>query len=413
MHRPALRLALLALLLAAGPLTAAEARKDFFFKKNDRIVFLGDSITEQYQYSTYIELYLTTRFPDWNLSFLNAGIGGDTAGGGAGRFKTHVLDEKPTAVTIDFGMNDGGYRGFNPGSAANYVKQTEAMLKAAKAAKVRVALCSPNAVEVRSSPGLKTYLETQERFYAPLKALAEKHEVPFVDQYAVTRKVLEKLASNGAKVRPFPDGVHTNEAGGLLMAHTILKGLKAPAEVSSLTIDAKGKTSKPSGCTVKDLSVEGDTISFQRTDDALPLPVLEAWRPLLSYLKNLEDFNLYGLKVTGLADGKYALRIDGKPVGTWTAKELAAGVNLGNLGRGPLHDQGMKALAAINAKNDIVRARFRNVLMFHAPDWLADVAKERKPRELKKRKAQIDARQKEIYKLVKPTAHKFELKPMK
>ena len=65
-----------ALVLSAGLLTAAEPNNDFFFKRGDRIVFLGDSITEQYQYSSYIELYLTTRFPNWNLTFINAGIGG-------------------------------------------------------------------------------------------------------------------------------------------------------------------------------------------------------------------------------------------------------------------------------------------------------------------------------------------------
>src|SRR5437763_6935173 len=97
--------------LLAG-LLPAESPDGFFFRKGDRIVFLGDSITEQYQYSTYMELYLTTRFPDWDLTFLNAGIGGDTATGGARRFAAHVLAEKPTAVTIDFGMNDGGYRDF-------------------------------------------------------------------------------------------------------------------------------------------------------------------------------------------------------------------------------------------------------------------------------------------------------------
>src|SRR5262249_30178938 len=74
---------------------------EFFFKPGDRIVFLGDSITAQYQYSTYIELYLTTRFPEWKLTFLNAGISGDTANGGAGRFQKTVLDDKPTAVTIN------------------------------------------------------------------------------------------------------------------------------------------------------------------------------------------------------------------------------------------------------------------------------------------------------------------------
>ena len=43
-------------------------------------------------------------------------------------------------------------------------------------------------------------------------------------------------------------------------------------------------------------------------------------------------------------------------------------------------EQGKKVFQAINAKNQIVHGRFRGVVMFQAPDWLADVAKERKPR---------------------------------
>ena len=84
-------MALFVAFLAAASATAADP-DDFFFKKGDRVLFLGDSITEQYQYSTYMELYLTTRFPDWNLTFLNAGIGGDTANGGNNRFAAHVLE---------------------------------------------------------------------------------------------------------------------------------------------------------------------------------------------------------------------------------------------------------------------------------------------------------------------------------
>src|ERR1700740_2710733 len=126
------------LVLSTGFASAAEPAGDFFFKKGDRIVFLGDTITEQYQYSTYIELYLTTRFPDWHLTFLNAGISGDTATGGARRFAMQVLAEKPTAITIDFGMNDGGYGAFKADAAANYVKQTEKMLQDAQDAGARV-----------------------------------------------------------------------------------------------------------------------------------------------------------------------------------------------------------------------------------------------------------------------------------
>src|SRR5437588_10724689 len=52
---------------------------DFLIHDGDRVVFLGDSITEQRLYTTYIEAYALTRHPDWKLSFRNVGWGGDTA----------------------------------------------------------------------------------------------------------------------------------------------------------------------------------------------------------------------------------------------------------------------------------------------------------------------------------------------
>src|SRR5262249_7356643 len=156
-----------------------------------------------------------TRFPKWNMTFLNAGIGGDSAGGGKGRFAKHVLAENPTAVTINFGMNDGGYGQVNPPSAQNFIKNTQSMLHAAQKAGVRVALVSPNAVDWRKTETRKEYLETQKLFYAGLKDLAGKFNDPFVDQYAITRAALEKMEADKAiNVQPFPDTVHTSSAGG-------------------------------------------------------------------------------------------------------------------------------------------------------------------------------------------------------
>lgn len=417
MSRSTRYLSLLTLLLLSAPLAAADDGREFFFHKGDRIVFLGDSITEQYQYSTDIELYLTTRFPDGDMTFLNAGIGGDTATGGASRFAEHVLAEKPTALTIDFGMNDGGYGAFNPVAAKNYLNRTDDMLRAAKNGGVRAALISPNAVEVRTKPQLRTYLETQQKFYAPLKELAEKYKVPFVNQYAVTRQVLEKIGADNAKIHPFPDGVHTNGAGGLLMAHTILTGLKAPAVVSDVEIDAAGKKANPIDCTIEELNVTSDGISFQRKDKALPLPILADRRPILPYVNDLKDLNYYGLKVTGLNGGKYALNIDGKRVGEYTTEELSKGVNLGNLGTGPLFEQALEVWRMINEKNVIVKKRFsqvvRVVVVPVLPYWLAEVYKERKPKELKKLLDEVQERQKAIYKKAQPAAHRFELKAMK
>ena len=116
------------------------------------------------------------------------------------------------------------------------------MLTAAKKAGIRVVLISPNAVDPRGKPffplDLKTYINTQAEFGTRRsRSWPPKHGVPFVDQYAVTRKVVEKLAAEESPVQVFPDGIHTNPAGGLLMAHTILTGLHAPAEVSRATVD--------------------------------------------------------------------------------------------------------------------------------------------------------------------------------
>jgi lysophospholipase L1-like esterase len=416
MFRTAVLIAVLLVVPGGTPLARAAEPSAFPFRPGDRVVFLGDSITAQYEYSTYIELYLTTRFPAGHMTFRNAGIGGDTATGGARRFASHVLAEKPTVVTIDFGMNDGGYGGFDANKAEQFVKSTKQMLSAAKKAGVRVALISPNAVEVRNKPQHKTYLETQARFYAPLKDLAAKYEVPFVDQYAVTRKVVEKLTADNSKVKQFPDSVHTGSAGGLLMAHTILTGLHAPPAVSRFEIDVAKPALNISHCEIANQQIAADRVAFDRTDNALPLPVLKEWRDLLPYVGQLKDLNDYGLTVSGLKAGKYDLLIDGTAVATYTAEELAAGVNVGNAAKGPIYDQGMKVFAAINAKNEIVKGRFWQVVVFdpkNVPDWVAgptEAVARKRQEELAKRDEQIAAKQAEVYGLATPVSHHWEVK---
>ena len=87
------------------------------------------------------------------------------------------------------------------------------------------------------------------------------------------------------------------------------------------------------------------------------------------------------------------------------------GVNLGNLDKGPLFEQGQEVLKRIEDKNKIVHKRFRQVVMFPPPPyWLVDVYQERKPKELKKLMEEIHSRQEAIYKKVQPAAHRFELK---
>ena len=102
--------------LATAALSSA-AQENFALRDGDRVVFYGDSITDQRLYTTFAETYVVTRFPKLNVSFIHSGWGGDRVSGGGGgpidvRIWRDVLPYNPTVVTIMLGMNDGRYRAF-------------------------------------------------------------------------------------------------------------------------------------------------------------------------------------------------------------------------------------------------------------------------------------------------------------
>src|SRR3954452_7493345 len=67
------------ILICAFSVAAGAPGADFLIRDGDRVVFLGDSITEQRLYTTYIEAYALSRHPEWKLWFRNVGWGGDTS----------------------------------------------------------------------------------------------------------------------------------------------------------------------------------------------------------------------------------------------------------------------------------------------------------------------------------------------
>src|SRR3954463_13859667 len=86
----------------APPVVAAD-EEPFYLKDGDRVVFYGDSITDQRLYTTYVETYVVTRFPKADITFVHSGWGGDRVGGGGGgridkRLKRDVFAYKPTVM---------------------------------------------------------------------------------------------------------------------------------------------------------------------------------------------------------------------------------------------------------------------------------------------------------------------------
>src|SRR5215831_16010414 len=200
-------LASLLLVLAQGMRSGAA---DFLIKDGDRVVFLGDSITEQRLYTTYVEAYALTRHPNWKLTFRNVGWGGDTswlrqrahpdekqlfaadearqqemveASVGSG-LKRDVLPLKPTLVTVKFGMNDHSYQPFREDIFKVYVRSQTQIAKVLEGAGARVAFLTPQPIEEkRRDPDKDARNESLRRFSDGLKEVASKTGATFVDQF--------------------------------------------------------------------------------------------------------------------------------------------------------------------------------------------------------------------------------------
>ena len=408
--------------------SAASARaEEFFFRDGDVVVMIGDSITEQHLYSNYVEMWTVTRHPNWKLTFRNVGIGGDRSVGGNGRFTRDVLLHKPTAMTVDFGMNDGGYGAFSDKVFKPYMDGLQGMADQAKAANIRVAWATPQPLDT-DEPGptaLVGYNQTLEQFSDGVKVIAEKNSGVFVDQFHPYLAALDGARGKGSKYERITagDAVHPGPPGQALMAASILKGLSFPSLVSSVEIDGRsGKVLAANNCTVENVSAKDGRVSFSRLDAALPFFPADAVS-ILSHAPILEELNDYRLKVTGLGRGSYEVRVGGSRIAELTHDQLADGANLaaGALKEGPIADQVNAVRVAVENKNKFHHdAIFRGIVLTNVsiPDWLdlritPQEIEAKRQAAIADRLAKLPALDAEIAKALVMKAHIIEIVPVK
>ena len=358
----------ISLLLTALPCTAAE----FFLKNGDKVVMIGDSITEQHLYSSYVEVWALTRFPAWDLNFFNVGIGGDNAGGGGDRFKRDVVGCGATAMTVNFGMNDCGGPGSNfdePQYSGSikikaFMTSMQKIADQAKAANIRVAWCTTTPAEVMDEgPSVLPYILNLEKFSGAVKDIAATNgNALCIDQFHPFVAAIDKARAANPKYRiGGGDVVHPGQPGQTLMAAEILKGMSFPTLVAAAEINAAScKVVQNKNCQIEGLKVADDgRIEFQQQDNALPFFPDGDAKNILRWVPVLEQMNAYHLKVSGLKPGQYEVRLGRVKVADYSAAQLGAGVNLAApaLSAGPIADQVKAVVAAISTKNSYFHDR--------------------------------------------------------
>lgn len=394
------------------------AGAQFALHNGDRVVFYGDSITDQRLYTFYTEVYVRTRFPKMNVSFVHSGWGGDRVTGGGGgpidtRLTRDILAYHPTVVTIMLGMNDAGYRPFDQGLFDTYAKGYRHIVDRLKAEDpgVRLTLIEPSPYDdVTRAPNFEGgYNAVLLKYSDFVKDLAAQSGASVADLNAPVVAMLQKADEKNPTLaqKLLPDRVHPSEAGHLTMAEALLKSWNAPSVVSAVEIDG-GKVTQAQNTRVRDLTVTGTSTSWTQQDDALPFP-LDPSKPAVALVLGSSDFvqalDQQTLKVSGLT-GRFNLTIDGKAVGIYTSDDLSAGINLATADT-PMRAQAMRVLQLVREREEAHNQRWRE----YQTGWFGnETAAENEKNDVMKALDRYDnALDREVRKTAVPTAHTFSL----
>jgi lysophospholipase L1-like esterase len=406
------------ILALAAPALAA----DFYLKSGDRVVFYGDSITDQRLYTTFAETYVVTRFPALPITFVHSGWGGDRVTGGGGgpidlRLQRDVIAYKPTVMTIMLGMNDGSYKAFDETIFKTFATGYEHILETMKAAEpaLRFTIIQPSPYDdVTRPPTFEPgYNATLVRYSQFLKEMSTTRHLDLAD---LNTPVVEDLRRANAADAPLaqkviPDRVHPGPAGHLLMAEALLKAWNAPALVSSVEIDAaKGSVLQTRNTEVGSLDLSGSP-TWTQTDKSLPFPIdwndREKLVPLVMRSSDFVDaLDLQMLKVTGLKAARYTLTIDGVEAAKFSSEQLAGGVNLATLPNTPMMKQAADVHRLTLQHTATHNYRWRNIQVPLDKDNLPN--KEAAMAALDKLEQDLVTAQRAA---AQPHPHQFELKP--
>jgi lysophospholipase L1-like esterase len=350
----------------------------FALRDGDRVTFYGDSITEQRQYTEDVEEYVLTRFPGWKVSFHNAGVGGDTVGGGwAGpidlRLDRDVFTWHPDVITIMLGMNDFNAQPDQPGIYSSYIRGYEHIVESLqqKLPSARITLIQPSPFDdVTREPALPGGSnQILLKYGAFIAQFAQERRTQIVDLNTPVTAMLRtiKAESPALAQQVIPDRVHPQQGAHWVMAESLLKSWHAPSLVTSLSIDLGKKpaadctNTEVTGLTLNRGGVTSK-ISWMQIDKALPLPfpppeVDPVLALVLKYSDLVAALDQEILQVHSLHPGTYDLFIDGRKIGSFLSGQLAKGVNLATL-ETPMLEQARLVTLDTEKVNELESERF-------------------------------------------------------
>ena len=177
-------------------------------KKDKRVVFMGNSITEGWP------MHRPEFFKE-NPNYVGRGIGGQTSYQFLLRFREDVIKLNPKVVIINAGTNDVA-ENTGPYNEEFTFNNIVSMVEIAKANKIKVVLTSVlPAARFGWHPHVTDAPEKIMSLNKRIEAYAKANKIPYVDYYTPLvdtdgRTLAKKYSNDG--VHPLPDGYKVMEA---------------------------------------------------------------------------------------------------------------------------------------------------------------------------------------------------------
>jgi lysophospholipase L1-like esterase len=215
---------------ALGNLAAANGPQ-VALKKGDRIVFLGDSITQggdghDKGYVRLIRKTLAEKHPDLGIEVIGAGISGNKVPNLQQRLERDVISKKPTLVVIYIGINDVWHGEKDParGTLPDAFKTGLAdVVHKCQEAGAQVVLCTPSVIGEKTD-GSNNLDKRLDEYSEISRGIAKEMKLPLCDLRAAFIEYLkEHNKDNKGNGVLTGDGVHLNDAGNQFVAETMLK----------------------------------------------------------------------------------------------------------------------------------------------------------------------------------------------
>lgn len=324
-------------LAAFAFLTPAARAGEPLLRKGDRVLCLGDSITQDGRYLVALDLILRSRMPETPVEIIPLGLSSETLSGTSERQHpwprpdvheraARAMEQvKPTVLMFCYGMNDGIYAPPDAGRMAQYRTGNGDLVNLARTAGARVVILTPPPFDAASFRGKLApdgaedygFQQPWEKYNQTLGAYASwLRDTPgLADRVMDFHTPLTAVIAAWHRQDPAwssGDGIHPVAAIHWLMAGLIAEGLGVPGAVADLMVkpDAQGAWNAV----------------FQASP---PVATPEGVPPGLFNLGGFQKLaNRFELTVANAPTAAMRLMSGGQLLGVLTRGQLARGVDL-------------------------------------------------------------------------------------